>query len=92
MAISKRRPQKPKIRNFVAKHAKEVARSGAGPHKNPRLDYERHPRHKPSRSLDFTLEDDLDFDFQDLPDVFEDSAEVYSEISHNPRVRKPGLR
>lgn len=87
MAISKRRPQKPKIRNFVAKHAKEVARSGAGPHKSPRLDYERHPRNKPGRADMFFDEDGYDFDFEDqLPDVFIDEDEL--DIQPAPRPRK----
>ena len=40
---STRTPQKPKIRNFVAKHAVVVAR-GAGAHKDTKNDYQRKPR------------------------------------------------
>lgn len=66
MSTPRRRPQKPKIRNFVAKHARDVAR-GAGRHKNPRLDYNRHPRHKPGKAGSFLDEDDFELD--DLPDI-----------------------
>jgi hypothetical protein len=44
-----RRPQKPKLRNFVAKHARDMAR-GAGPHKDKKYDYVRHPRNRPGRA------------------------------------------
>ena len=40
-----RRPQRPKVRNFVAKHAKDIARA-AGAHKDKKHDYERQPRHR----------------------------------------------
>lgn len=44
-----RRPQRPKVRNFVAKHAKDVA-GRAGPHKDKKHDYERHPRNRTARA------------------------------------------
>lgn len=88
MSTPRRRPQKPKIRNFVAKHAKEVARTGAGPHKDPRLDYTRHPRNKPARATHYIDDEDFDFDSDeeldtDLPDV----PEVEQNFSR--RVSRP---
>lgn len=47
-----RRPQRPKVRNFVAKHAKDVA-GRAGPHKDKKHDYERHPRNRPGGRAGF---------------------------------------
>lgn len=50
-----RRPQRPKVRNFVAKHAKDVA-GRAGPHKDKKHDYERHPRNRTGGFDPFTGE------------------------------------
>lgn len=71
MAKPTRRPQKPKIRNFVAKHARDIAR-GAGPHKNERLDYTRHPRHKPDKASRFS--DEFDYDEGEELDLYEEPS------------------
>ena len=52
MARVVRRPQKPKPRNFVAKHSRQFA-GRAGPHKDEKHDYERRPRGRPGKGTMF---------------------------------------